>query len=282
MIKINIDPNVFEVGGFAIAWHGVFTAVGILIGILTAAWVMRGFGESDDSIYNGAVWAVPIAIVGARLLYISANWDYFTRNPLQAFAITEGGISVWGAVLGGILGGLLYVWRSGTPLGKFADAAAIGLLLGMIIGRIGDIINGEHWGTASTLPWSFTYLHPETLGERGVSVHPAVVYEMLWNTAALLLLLRLLSRVYVRGVVFWLFLILYAIGRLWTHLFRKDEVLAYGLQEAQLISLGVLAVAVPSLLWVWRRGTSRRRRAGSEETTVGPGAVSGSGPAPAP
>lgn len=262
MIEINIDPNLVELGPLVIAWHGVFTAVGILLGAWIAARVIRGFGHSDDVVYNGLIWAVPGGIIGARVLYVVGNWSLFQANPLRLFAINEGGISVWGAVVGGIVGGTLYFLRNRrnttATLGQFADACAAALLLGMIVGRLGDIVNGEHWGTESSVPWSVTYTHPQTLAERGVSVHSAVTYEMIWNTGVLLLCLWLIRTLRVRGVVFWLFLVLYAIGRLWTHLFRKDNAVIWGLHEAQVISLVVLAVSLPALLWVWRRGASRQ------------------------
>ncbi len=261
MIRINLDPNLIEIGNFAVAWHGVFTAVGILAGAWIAARVMKGFGQSEDVIYDGLIWAVPIAIIGARILHVIGNWESFRGNLVRIFFLTEGGIAVWGAVLGGIVGGLIYFARNrhriSATLGQFADACGLGLLLGMIFGRVGDIINGEHLATPSTLPWSVTYTHPETLGERGLSVHPAVVYEMLWNIGALALLLWLLRRIHVRGVVFWLFLILYSVGRIWTHEFRKEDVAAFGLQEAQLVGVLTILVSVPALLWVWRRGISR-------------------------
>lgn len=259
MIKIGIDPNIAEFGGFVIAWHGVFTAVGILAGVMLAAHLMRSFGENPDSAYNAVIWAVPSAIIGARILHVVSNWNYYSGSPADILQINEGGIAVWGAVFGGILGGLVFVWRSKTPLGPFADAAGLGLLAGMAIGRIGDVINGEHWGTPSKLPWSVQYTHPETLGERFVSVHPAVAYELLWDVAILALLLWLLPRIRVRGVVFWLFLILYSVGRLWTHIFRKDEPAFLGLQEAQAIAGLVILLSVPAVLWVWRRGNERLR-----------------------
>lgn len=261
MIKINLDPNLVELGPLVIAWHGVFTAVGILLGAWIAARVIRGFGHSDDVVYNGLVWAVSGGVIGARVLYVVGNWSLFEENPLRLFAINEGGISVWGAVVGGIVGGTLYFLRNRrnttATLGQFADACAAALLLGMIFGRLGDVVNGEHWGTESNAPWSVAYTHPQTLAERGVSVHSAVTYEMIWNAGVLLLCLWLIRRTRVRGVAFWLFLVLYAIGRLWTHEFRKDNAVVWGLHEAQVISLVILAVSLPALLWVWRRGVSR-------------------------
>ncbi len=256
MIEIYIDPNLAAFGDLVLAWHGIFTAVGILAGVWLAARVMRGYGLSDEPVYNAIIIAVPSAIVGARLLFVLGNWGQFSDNVLNAFLIYKGGISVWGAVLGGILGGLYHALRSKTPLAEFADAAGMGLFFGMAIGRIGDIINGEHRGSPSDAPWSVRYTHPDTLGEIGQSVHLAVGYEMVWDLTLVSLLLILMRRLRVRGAVFWLFLILYAIGRIWTHEYRTDGGQVLGLQEAQFLGLLTLAIAVPGLLWVlW---TARR------------------------
>lgn len=274
MIKIGIDPNLVEFGGLVIAWHGVFTSVGILAGVWLAARLMRGSGESDDPVYNGAILAVPIAIVGARILHIAANWNYYAGDVPRMLRITEGGISVWGAVIGGVLGGFIYVMWKNVPLGKFADSAGLGLLLGMAVGRIGDIINGEHLGTPSTLPWSVAYTHPQTLGEIGVPVHLAVGYELLWDVAALGVLLWLLPRLRVRGVAFWLMLALYSIGRLWTHEFRQDPVVAFGMQEAQVIALVVLIVSISAAIFVQRLGMQYEPEPSPEEASPPPGAES--------
>lgn len=259
MIDINIDPNVVEIGNFVLAWHGIFTALGILAGVWLAARVMRWYGLSDDPVYNGALVAVPAAIVGARILYVLGNWSQFSGNLGRVFLINEGGISVWGAVVGGILGGTLYALRTRTPLGQFADAAGLGLLLGLAVGRIGDIINGEHHGAHTNVPWSVVYTHPDTLAERGIPVHLAVGYEMVWDLVLLGFLLWFLRRVRIPGVVFWLFLVFYSIGRFWTHYFRTDGAVVLGLREAQIISLIGLLISVPALLWVWRRGIRQAR-----------------------
>jgi phosphatidylglycerol:prolipoprotein diacylglycerol transferase len=260
VIEINIDPNLVEAGPLVLAWHGIFTAVGILAGIWLAAAVMRWYGLSDEPIYNGAIVAVPSAILGARILYIAGNWSQFANDPLNMLRIWVGGISVWGAVVGGIIGGTIYAVRSRTPLGQFADAAGLALLFGMAIGRIGDIINGEHLGKPTSVPWSVRYTHPDTLGERGVPVHLAVGYEMVWDLAALGLLLWLMRRLRMPGIVFWLFLVLYSIGRFWTHFYRTDGAEIAGLEEAQFIALIGLAIAIPGLLIAWRRVSGRQRR----------------------
>lgn len=259
-IEINLDPNILRVGAFLLAWHGVFTAVGIVLGVWLAARVMRAQGLSDDPVWSGALWAVPVAIVGARILYVWGNWGQFADNPWRVFLINEGGISVWGAVFGGILGGTAYAVRNRVPIGPFADACAAGLILGLGVGRIGDIINGEHHGTPTTLPWAVVYTHPDTLGERFRPVHLAVGYEMIWDLLVLGVVFWVMRWVRIPGVAFWLMLVLYAVGRFWTHYFRVDGPVVWGLREAQFIATLSLLVSVPALAWVWWRGAERKRR----------------------
>ncbi len=168
VIEIHIDPNLVRFGGLVLAWHGIFTAVGILAGVWLAARVMRMYGLSDEPVYNAIIIAVPSAIIGARVLYVLGNWSQFSNNILDAFLIYKGGISVWGAVLGGILGGLYHALRNKTPLAEFADAAGMGLFFGMAIGRIGDIINGEHRGSPGRALVRTVYPPRHARGDRTV------------------------------------------------------------------------------------------------------------------
>ena len=184
MIPINIDPNMFSIGPMLITWHGFFSAVGLGVGLWLTANMVAAASKTvtADDVYSIALWAVPGGIVGARLLYVLENAYLFANNPLGMFAINEGGISIYGAVIGGTLAGAIYCSRSHKPLAMLADRAMIGLLLGQGIGRIGDIINGEHHGReAFDFPFSVVYTHPNTLGERGLPVHLAVGYELVYD-----------------------------------------------------------------------------------------------------
>src|SRR3972149_10228268 len=108
VIKIGIDPQIAKIGGLEIAWHGVFTAVGVICGVAVAAFFGRRAGFNEDTIYNTALALVVGGIIGARTLFVLENLDQFRDDPLDVFAINAGGISIYGALIGGPVGGLAY------------------------------------------------------------------------------------------------------------------------------------------------------------------------------
>ncbi|MBI2848668.1 MAG: prolipoprotein diacylglyceryl transferase [Chloroflexi bacterium] len=255
MININIDPNIFHFGFFTLTWHGLFTAVAVIVGVWLAGRRIRGTSITEDQFYSVALWAIIGGIIGARLFHVVDQWAYYSRNLLTILAIQEGGLAIYGAIVGGVFASGVYaIWRR-IPVWTFLDAGAPGLVLGQAIGRIGDVINGEHHGLATDLPWGFNYVHPNTLGERGVVAHPAVVYEMVWDIIVLGLLLAVGRRLKVKGSLFLLYAILYAIGRYFISFFRVDTLIGFGLvglRQAQVIAVLVIVVTLPLLVYLNR------------------------------
>lgn len=261
MIEINIDPRLFALGPLLITWHGFFSAVGLGAGLWLIIAMVRTSNVTADDVYAVAMPAVLGGIVGARALFVLENLQLFTDRPLSVIAINEGGISIYGAVLGGSLAGWIYARFTGRPVAYLADRAAIGLVVGQGLGRIGDIINGEHHGTpAPGFPLSVTYTHPATLAELGVPVHLAVGYELVYDlllAGALYLFLKRQSR---SGFVYVAYLFLYGLGRLSVGFFRQDVIVLaasptgdIGLGMAQALGVVSMVVAVPWYLWLSRR-----------------------------
>lgn len=251
-IAIHIDPNLLHLGPFTLSWHGLFSAVGVIAGVSVGVRVAADAGASEEGAYNLALWSVAGGIVGARLFHVVDNWAYYAQNPASIILINEGGIAIYGAVVGGILTGVLYAWRTHLPVAHVADGGAIGLILGAAIGRIGDIINGEHHGAPLDAPWAVVYTHPNTLAQPGLPVHLAVGYEMVWDLLVFGLLWLMRGRVR-PGIVFWTYLLLYGFGRFWTTFYRQDQIQAFGLTQAQLVAvigiiLGTVMIARALLL----------------------------------
>ena len=261
-MEINLDPNVFQLGPLLITWHGFFSAVGLAIGLWITARLVRGSTMTGDDVYTVAMAAVPGGIVGARLLFVLENWHLFADRPLGVFAINEGGISIYGAVIGGSIAGAILARRMRFPVAFLADRSAIGLIVGEAIGRIGDIINGEHHGReAFGLPWSVTYTHPGTLAEPRVPVHLAVAYEMLWDLVMGGLLYLLLRRQPLHGMTYVAYLFVYSLGRFWTGFFRKDTIVLpasptgdIGLGMAQTIAVLLMLISIPWFFSLLQRG----------------------------
>ena len=258
MLHINIDPILAQFGPFMLAWHGIFGALGIYLGIRVPGSLLFAHGVTNsEAYYPAAWWAVAGGLVGARLLFVFEHLPQFIAAPLTAFAMNEGGISVFGGFIGGALVGAIAARWRGIPLGAFADAAGAGMALGQAVGRIGDIINGEHHGTPWQGPLAVVYDHPDTLGQRGIPIHLAVGYELVLDLLLFAVLLRLYGRLLRPGMAFWIFFAGYGAIRLIVGFFRQDTIVAWGLGQAQLLGLFALPLAVAALAIL--AATGRRR-----------------------
>ncbi|MBI4236292.1 MAG: prolipoprotein diacylglyceryl transferase [Chloroflexi bacterium] len=263
VIPIGMDPNIIQAGGLLVSWHGFFSAVGILVVILWALRQGRRHGISDDAVYGTAVWAVIGGVIGARTLHVIDFWDYYSTQPLAILQVWTGGIALFGGIIGATIGGGLYAYLNKYPFGRMVDLVAPGILLGQMVGRIGDIINGEHLAKVSNLPWAFQYTHPNSPAFGEGPMHPAIVYEMVWDAIVFYITLKLIGRLRPDGMVFFVYLATYSLGRFLIQFLRRDAIWVAGLQEAHLLALLVLAVAVPVL-------AARARWAPAREGTQSP------------
>ncbi len=257
-ITIPWDPNIVTIGGIVLTWHGLFTAVGILAGVQLALYIGRRIGFDEDDAYSISLVGVPGGVLGARMLYVIEHWAFFRERPLEILALNEGGISVWGAVIGGVLSGLLFaMWRR-YDIRLGLDSAAFGLLVGLATGRLGDLVNGEHLATATTLPWGVVYTdrdspafaHSLAVGPH----HPATTYELLGMLLLLGLMFLLLERLRSwPGLVFFVFLDIYAALRFVVSFLRVDSAgAAFGLDVPQMISVLAVVASIPAIWWLWK------------------------------
>lgn len=254
MIEIDIGPYLISTGAFLLSWHGFFSFVAVATAVyLVGRWApMKGI--DPDDIYSIAIWAIIGGIIGARLVHVIDNWGFYQYNLLQILFIWSGGIGIWGGILGGFLGGAAYALVAKHPVGVIADLTAPALLLVQTIGRLGDIVNGEHCARAATeFILAFNWVNPSSDGRVcangvGVPVQPVIAYEMLWNLAALFVIWKLRDRLKPDGMLFALYLAFYAVGRFLVTFLRQDKVWVLGLQEAHFIAILVLVITIPLLI----------------------------------
>ncbi len=266
-IVIDLEPNLFKIGPFLITWHGVFAVLGILAAARLGVYLLDREGVDTHRVTDGVLWMVVIGLIGARLLYVWENYQLFNGNLMRVFALTEGGISQWGGLFGAMLGAAIWSWRSKFPFWKLIDAGGAGAMIGLAIGRIGDVINGEHHGTPTNLPWGVQYVNPDTLGQPGKVVHPEVAYEMILTLAILAVFLPFHQRLKARlpdGVVGLMYLGVYAFGRFWLSFFRTDPSVFLGLRQAQLASALMVIIALIAIPILMRRGSRTEHAAPTE------------------
>jgi phosphatidylglycerol---prolipoprotein diacylglyceryl transferase len=259
-IVIDLDPNIVRLGPFLITWHGVFSVLGIIAAARIGFWLLKKDIPDLQGTGDGLAWMVALGLVGARLLYVWENWRIFANGQwLRIFALTEGGISQWGGLFGAIVG--VYVWsrRAHYSFWKILDAGGPAAMLGLTIGRIGDVINGEHHGSPTNLPWGVEYVNQYTLGQPGRVVHPEVAYEMvlcLLILGAILPFHQRLKQLLPDGVLGLGYFGVYALGRFFLSYFRLDMQIVFGLRQAQIASLLMVVIAVIAIPILFRRAST--------------------------
>ena len=257
MIEIEASPFLVQFGSFALSWHGLFSFIGVAAAVfLVGRWAILRDIDPDD-IYSIAVWGIVGGIIGARLVHVIDNIDIYTENPIQIFAVWKGGIGLWGGLLGGFLGGAIYCKIMKYPVGVIADIAAPAMIFAQSIGRLGDIVNGEHCANGTDLFFGYIWTNTSSaasycLNGVGVSVQPVIFYEILGNFVILFVIWNLRNRLRPAGMLFALYLTLYSILRFSIQFFREDSIWVYGMQEAHFIAISVLIITIPVLV-IWGR-----------------------------
>ena len=229
--------------------------VGSYVSFRAARYLIR-----DDRIYPFAIAVVLGGLLGARVAHVLDNWNVYASRPLELLAFWNGGIGTAGAPVGSTIAGFFVARRLRLPVGFMFDISVIGIALGEAIGRIGDIVNGEHHAIAcSGLPWCVRYTHPATLGQTDY-VHPVAAYDGLVMVLIFIMLVTYWRRVRGRPLesrVYWAYLLLFGGFRFLTSFLRLDPLFIDGLQEAQLLGLIYAVAGATGLLLLERRGALR-------------------------
>jgi phosphatidylglycerol:prolipoprotein diacylglycerol transferase len=245
-IKMGINNDIGHIGGLVLTWHGVFIALGIGLGVWLGVWFARKAGFTEDDAYTIALIGVPAGIIGARVLFVLENRSEFTNAPLDVFRINQGGISLYGALIGGIAVCLIYGFWKKLPLLRGMDAAAPGIILGQGIGRIGCVIAGDIIAQSSSLPFSVEYTNVNSPAFALRPMQFVTAYEVLGDFLILGLLVALWKfRVFKRdGFLFFTYAALYSVLRFGISFMRLDKEVLLGLRMAQLLALGVIGVSI--------------------------------------
>ena len=257
MIEIGMNPFIFTIGTFTMTWHGLLTGLAVLAAVILVVRLSKGTGVPVEEVYSTALWGIVGGVIGARLFHVIDKWDIYSHDLWRALYFWEGGLSLYGALIGGFVFGVAYAAIRKLPIGKLVDIAAPGMILAQAIGRIGCLINGDAYGTPTSLPWGVFYTHPNAveftiIGEP--ARHPVPAYEIIYDLLILALLLRLRKRLKKDWMIFLIYASLYSFGRVLFSIVRGDEAAVLGpLHQAQVVSLIIMAVCIPLLVRIARR-----------------------------
>jgi phosphatidylglycerol:prolipoprotein diacylglycerol transferase len=224
-----IDPVAFTLGPLTVHWYGVILGTAALMGLVLAVREGKRFGIIPDFFMDLLLIGVPSSIIGARIYYVAFKWQDYQHDPLSVFKIWEGGIAIYGALIGALISGFLYIRRKGYSFWRIADIAAPSLLIGQAIGRWGNFVNQEAYGSPVTEAFLRETLNlPNFIVEQmfiqGIYRHPTFLYESIWNIAGVLLLFLLRRQAFVRaGELLFSYFIWYSIGRFFIEGLRTDS-----------------------------------------------------------
>ena len=272
-IVLDHVAKAFSVGSLEIACYGIVLAAAMVTGLLLVMKVADRTGQRGDDYFDLGMIAIVVSVVCARIYYVAFSWNYYSSHLGEIINIREGGLAIYGGVIGGAVTTALFCKIRKIKFLKTADTAILGLVWGQALGRWGNFFNREAFGGytdnlfAMQLPVSDVRSGEITAemwekvkrigGTEYIQVHPTFPYESMWNIGVLLILLFLTFRVKRKydGMVSLNYLLLYGIGRFWIEGLRTDQLLLPGTQipVSQLLS-GVLAVTALFFLIInkWR------------------------------
>lgn len=255
MFTITLNPIIFHVGHFVLRWYAVILITAMSVGIWLTAREAERKGFKKDDVYGVAIWIILAGIIGARLFHVLDHWsDDYAANPIRALYIWEGGLAIWGALIGGLVAGAIICWRSKWPFLRLLDAAAPGLVLAQAIGRIACVITGDAMGKPTTGPFGFAYTSPNALVPKlGVYYTPMPVYEIVVNLLIFAIIWQLRNRNWQDGKLFLVYLILYSIERFFLAFTSSYRILAFGLTQSQIVAAVAFIVGLVVLAWMSRK-----------------------------
>ena len=224
--EFTASSTAFHVGGKAIYWYGILIALGVVLALWFCMTQKEKYGITEDDLLDAVLWGVPLSVVGARVYYVIFYLDLFKKSDgsfdwSSAVAIWDGGLAIYGAVIAAILVGVVLCKKKGMKLGALTDLVVMGFLIGQTVGRWGNFMNREAFGTETTLPWR---MELTTVLGKTVDVHPTFLYESLWNVVGLLLIVFIVSKARrFDGENTWFYFLWYGIGRFWIEGLRTDS-----------------------------------------------------------
>lgn len=248
-IAINPSRVAFSLFGKDIYWYGIIIALGFALAVIYAMRRVHQFGLTQDNILDFIFVAVPAAVICARLYYCAFEWEQYKDNPISVLYIWEGGIAIYGAIIGSVIAAVLFCKVKKVPLLPLMDIGALGLLIGQMIGRWGNFINREAHGSVTD---SFLKMGLQTGLATITYYHPTFLYESLWNLVGFILLHFLSKKRKFDGQVFTAYVAWYGLGRAWIEGLRTDSLYigSTNIRVSQLLAAVSAVAAIVVMIYI--------------------------------
>lgn len=259
----------FTVLGKEVYWYGIFIGLGVILGVVLAMLEAKRTGQDPDMYVDFVIYALIFAVIGARLYYVIFSWDFYAANPAKIFALREGGLAIYGGIIGATLTAIVYCKKKKVNFWLLADTAAPCLAFGQMLGRWGNFFNREAFGGFTDGFFAMRLrldqvragdVSQQVLdnlihagGVDYIQVHPTFLYESLWNLALFLILVIYRPKKKFDGQIMGLYFLGYALGRVWIEGLRTDQLMIGPFAVSQVLSGVLIVAAVLFLLWKGRK-----------------------------
>ena len=240
-------PRSISLGGLTIYLYGIVIALGLAAAVLYACRRSREFGLKQDDLLDGVLWITPFSILCARAYYCAFTWSEYRDNPISVLYIWNGGLAIYGAVLGAIVGVIVFCRIKKVKLGAVLDIVALGFLIGQSAGRWGNFFNREAFGAATESFFRMGLYNTVT----GVTeyYHPTFLYESVWNLLGLALLHRLSKKRQYDGQIALGYAAWYGLGRTFIEGLRMDSLYWGPFRVSQVLAAVSCIAAAAALIW---------------------------------
>lgn len=245
--EFQINQEVFSIGSFHIRWYGLIIAAGLILAVIYGCCSAKRFGITSDKLLNCVIVGTITGIVGARLYYVLFRWDYYSQDLASIFAINEGGLAIYGGIIGALIGGLIVAKITKMNIPGLLDVATLGFLIGQGIGRWGNFFNQEAYGTVTDLPWRMM-----SEGTNMQAVHPCFLYESLWCLLGFVIL-HFISKTRIRkyyGQIALMYMVWYGFERAIVEGLRTDSLYTpiFNLRVSQIVSVVIFVIGLGFLI----------------------------------
>ena len=252
-IELDINRVAFEIFDKPIYWYAIIIASGFLLAVYYGMKRSREFNLDEDNITGMLMVAAPLAIVCARLYYVIFEFDQYKDDLLSILYIWNGGIAIYGAIIGALLGVIIYCSFKKMKIRNFLDIGALGLMIGQSVGRWGNFVNAEAYGGETSLLWRMEIY--DAAARARICVHPTFLYESLWNVLGFVILHFYSKKRKFNGEVFCLYVLWYGIGRAMIEGLRTDSLYFFGtgIRTSQMFAILTALAAVVVLVYNYKK-----------------------------